>query len=157
VQYAFLELPKLPKREPETGAELWAWLFVHSEEMEEPPADLPEAQRGAVELANEAAFSETEMEAYRRVIDEIQQARELEEESEARGRVEGRAEGVAEGEAKGKADAVLAILAARGIDVDDETRAVISACTDVARLDRWIASAMTAASAADVVAVGPEP
>ncbi len=30
VQYAFLELPKLPPRRPDSGASQWAWLFVHA-------------------------------------------------------------------------------------------------------------------------------
>jgi predicted transposase/invertase (TIGR01784 family) len=140
VQYAFLELPKLPERQPETGVELWAWLFVHTKEMEEMPANLPEPQREAVELANEASFTPLEMEAYRRVLDEIQQAREYGDAREAEGR--------AEGEARGKAAAVLAVLAARGIEVDEETRARIAACTDGATLDRWIVRAATTSSAA---------
>jgi hypothetical protein len=41
VQYAFLELPKLPHRKPDTGALQWAWLFVHAPELTEVPADLP--------------------------------------------------------------------------------------------------------------------
>jgi len=154
VQYAFLELPKLPKREPQTRLELWAWLFVHGEEMEEPPADLPEPQKEAVDLANEAAFSASELEAYRRVIDEIQQARDLEAESEERGRIEGKAEGIVEGEAKGKAEAILAILAARGIAVDSGMRDRILTCRDRATLELWIARATTAPSAEAVIITG---
>jgi hypothetical protein len=45
VQYAFLELPKLPARPPETGAELWAWLFVHAPELTEVPPDAPPGAR----------------------------------------------------------------------------------------------------------------
>src|SRR5829696_3440800 len=40
VQYAFLELPKLPERKPDTGALQWAWLFVHAPKLTEVPADL---------------------------------------------------------------------------------------------------------------------
>ena len=77
VQYAFLELPKLPQRAPETGAELWAWLFVHTPELHEVPSELPAGpHRDAVELANEATFTALELDAYRKVMDEIQQARE---------------------------------------------------------------------------------
>jgi hypothetical protein len=37
VQYTFVELPKLPNHKPDTGAMLWAWLFVHAPELEEIP------------------------------------------------------------------------------------------------------------------------
>nr|MCU0687583.1 Uma2 family endonuclease [Polyangiaceae bacterium] len=77
----------------------------------------------------------------------------------AEGRAEGKAEGLREGEARGKAEgkaeglregkaaALLTVLAARGLAVDDETRARLEACADPAQLDRWLARALTAASA----------
>ncbi|MGK3960214.1 Rpn family recombination-promoting nuclease/putative transposase [Sorangium sp. So ce118] len=155
VQYAFLELPKLPKRWPETGAELWAWLFVHTPDLAEVPPELPPGpHRDAVELANEATFTQAEQEAYQRVMDEIQQARELVKlaaDAEARA-VDAEARGRQEGLIAGQARAILAVLAARGIAVESETRARIAACTDAATLDRWIARAATAASAEEVVA-----
>ncbi|MBI3945195.1 MAG: hypothetical protein HY321_04695 [Armatimonadetes bacterium] len=77
-------------------------------------------------------------------MDEIQQARDYGAAREARGRVEA------------KAEAVLAVLAARGIPVDDETRARVLACTDGAALDRWIARAAVVPSAEEVVAEAPE-
>jgi len=61
------------------------------------------------------------------------------------------AEGKAEGRAEGGAHAILAVLAARGLDVPDEVRARITACTDLARLDAWLARAVTASSAAEVI------
>jgi flagellar biosynthesis/type III secretory pathway protein FliH len=67
------------------------------------------------------------------------------------GKAEGKAEGIAEGKAEGKAEAVLAVLAARRIAVPDEIRARITTCADVALLDRWLARAVTALAAADVV------
>jgi hypothetical protein len=142
VQYAFLELPKLPARRPETaGPDLWAWLFVHAPELTEVPADLPPGPyRQAVELANEATFTQAELDAYRKVMDEIQQAREY-----------GAAQR-AEGKAEGKAEAVLAVLETRGVAVNSETRARILACTDAETLARWLARAVTAASAEEVVA-----
>ena len=134
-----------PRRKPETATELWAWLFVHTLEFHEIPPDLPAGEhRDAVALANEATFTALELEADRKVMDEIQQAREY---GEAQ-----RAEGKAEGEAKGKAAAILAFLAARGIAVDPETRARITTCADRAALDLWIVRAATAGTAQDVVA-----
>ncbi|HLM74872.1 MAG TPA: Rpn family recombination-promoting nuclease/putative transposase [Polyangiaceae bacterium] len=141
VQYAFLELPKLPAGRPETGAELWAWLFVHAPELTEVPADLPPGpHREAVELAKEATFTQLELDAYRKVMDEIQQAREY------------GATQRAEGKTEAKAEAILMVLAARGIAVDSETRARITACSDAALLDRWVARAATASSGHDVIA-----
>jgi hypothetical protein len=157
VQYAFLELPKLPRRKPDTGALQWAWLFVHAPELTEVPADLPPGPfRQALELANEATFSPAEFEAYRKVMDEIQQAREYgaaqRAEGEAVGFAKGEAKGEARGEARGKAAAVLAVLSARGLPVSNEARARIEACIDVAILDRWISRAATVSSIDEVFA-----
>lgn len=158
VQYVFLELPKLPSERPlEPGAELWAWLFAHGRELTEIPPDLgPGPHRRALEIANKATFTQGELDAYRRVIDEIHQAQELAEASRREGRAEGlaegRAEGLARGEAIAKAAAVLAILAARGIPMPASIRARVEACQDLTTLDRWITRAATAASAEDVLA-----
>jgi PD-(D/E)XK nuclease family transposase len=149
VQYVFLELPKLPSPRPDApGADLWAWLFVHAPELTEVPAYLSRPYRAALELANKATFTQLELDAYRKVIDEIQQAEELAEVKEAKGK----AEGLALGEAKGLVKALLAVLGARSITVSAEIRARIEACTELATLDRWIARAATAASAEDVFA-----
>jgi hypothetical protein len=73
VQYAFLELPKLPEQKPEAGAGYWAWLFVHAPELTEVPAELPPGPyREALELANESTFTQEERDAYQKVIDEIE-------------------------------------------------------------------------------------
>ncbi len=158
VQYAFLELPKLPASRPEgPGAALWAWLFVHAPRLTEVPVDLsPGPYRAALELANKASFTLEELDAYQKVIDEIQQVRELAEaklaEGEAIGVAKGLAKGLAEGRKTGKVAALLAVLAARGIEVNEEARARIAACEDEPTLDRWIARATTAASVDDVFA-----
>jgi hypothetical protein len=149
VQYAFLELPKLPPTAapPSGGTELWAWLFVHGSELKEIPANLPPGpQRTAVELANEATFSQPELDAYRKVMDEIQQLRDLLATSEAKGK--------AEGEASGMAHAVLRVLASRGVPVSETARAQISGCRDGATLDRWLAGAVSAESADALLASG---
>lgn len=49
-----------------------------------------------------------------------------------------------------KAEYVLKALDKRGLDLTVEQRAQISACTDIAKLDRWFDRALTAATAADV-------
>jgi hypothetical protein len=150
VQYVFLELPKLPIERPkEPGADLWAWLFVHATELTEIPPDLASGPYGrALELANKATFTQGELDAYRRVIDEIHQAQEL---AEAKFKL-GRAEGRTEGETAGKIAAILAFLAARSIPVTAQARAHIEACRDPVTLDRWIARAATATSVEDVLA-----
>ncbi len=93
VQYAFLELPKLPDRTPDTGADRWAWLFVHAPELTHVPAELPPGpHRQALELANQATFTQEERDAYEKVIAEIQQVRELAEAKWAEGEVAGQGE-----------------------------------------------------------------
>ena len=150
VQYAFLELPKVPRQRPERpGADLWAWLFVHAPELTEVPADLSAGPyRDALELANQAKFTKEELQAYERVRDEIRQVLEI---AAARW-AEGKAEGKAEGETAALVRAILALLAARGISVSVEARARIEACKDVSTLDRWILLAATARTAEDVIA-----
>jgi hypothetical protein len=53
--------------------------------------------------------------------------------------------------AQGEARALLGVLKARGIDVPERVVARITSCTDLAVLDAWLARAMTAKSATDVV------
>jgi len=154
VQYAFLELPKLPAERPQTeGADLWAWLFVHAPELAEVPPDWPAGPyRAALELANQATFTQTELDAYRKVFDEIQQVRDLAEAKWAEGKAEGLAEGLAEGEVKAKREAVYRLLLRAGLAVTDDDRARIEACTDPATLDRWFDNVLGARSTADVLA-----
>ena len=141
VQYVFLELPKLPERKPETGAAQWAWLFVHAPTLGAVPQDLlPGTYREALELANQATFTQDELDAYRKTFDEIHQVHWI---AEARWEA---------GKAEGKTDAIFAVLAARGVVVDAAIRARIEGCSDLATLDRWLARAATATTAADVTA-----
>jgi len=51
----------------------------------------------------------------------------------------------------GRAQAVLTLLATRGIPIAGDVRDRILACRDIPMLDRWIARAASAASAADVL------
>jgi hypothetical protein len=55
-----------------------------------------------------------------------------------------------EGETKGKAEAILEVLAARGIPVSEAQRREIQGCNDLARLNRWLRRAALASSAGDV-------
>jgi hypothetical protein len=155
VQYAFLELPKLPGRKPETGTGYWAWLFVHAPELTEVPPDLPPGpHRDALALANEATFTQAERDAYEKVMAEIQQAREYGEAKEAAGFAKGHESGLAEGHksgvVQGKRDALLRLVARRGIVLTEVERARIAACADGAVLDRWFDNGMMAKTTAEV-------
>ena len=72
----------------------------------------------------------------------------------ARGREEGRAEGRAEGVTAGALaalrEALLLVLAQRGLDLDPARRAAIADCTDPERLRRWLGQAVVAASLSEV-------
>jgi hypothetical protein len=56
------------------------------------------------------------------------------------------------GKAEGEADAVLRVLAARGIDVPDDARARILECSDLDQLRTWVSRAATATSLPDLCA-----
>lgn len=128
----------------------------HAPDLTEVPKDMPPGpHREAVELANEATFTQTELEAYRKVRDEIQQAREYGDAKRAEGFAEGETAGFTKGETAGKVTALLAFLAARGLTVSEEVRARIEACKDAETLNQWIARAVTATSADEVVASTP--
>ena len=71
---------------------------------------------------------------------------------EQKGRAEGLAAGKAEGLAEGKREDLLTVLLERGLPLTDEERARIEKCTDVEQLRLWHRRAITAASAADVLA-----
>ena len=166
VQYAFLELPKMPDLRPDKpGAELWAWLFVHATELTEVPADLtPGPYADALELANKAKFTAAELEAYQKVRDEIRQVLEIAEarfaEGESKGKAEGKAEGKIEGKAEGKAEGkieakretLLRLLGRARIVLTDTERARIEACMDAETLERWIDNVFEAKTAAEVLA-----
>ena len=53
------------------------------------------------------------------------------------------AEGEARGEAKAKAEAILKILAKRGVSITEAQRQRVLDCSDLATLDRWLDRALT--------------
>jgi len=63
----------------------------------------------------------------------------------------GMAEGKAEGVVLGQARALLTVLKARGLEVPDDVRERIVACTDVDQIDAWVGKAATATAAADAI------
>jgi uncharacterized protein len=62
----------------------------------------------------------------------------------------GRAIGQAEGKLEGRAQSVLDALRLRGIDVPEEVRDRILACTDLAVLDSWFARSLSVQEARDL-------
>jgi hypothetical protein len=149
VQYAFLELPKMPPTRPVLpGADLWAWLFLHAPELTEVPADLTSGPFGeALELANQAKFTVEELQAYERTRDEIRQVLEI---AEARW-AEGKREGELKGELKARRDTLNRLLVRAGIALADEDRARIQTCTDATILDRWLDNIIGAKTVTDVL------
>ncbi len=86
-----------------------------------------------------------------------------EEKGRARGREEGLAEGLARGEETGRmrgreeglacaADALIALLAARNVTLQDADRARIRAERDPARISRWISHAASCVDVAELLA-----
>jgi hypothetical protein len=69
----------------------------------------------------------------------------------AEGEAKGLAEGEAKGEARGLVKAVLRLLDARGVHVDDASRQRIQGCMDVATLERWLDRALSATRLAEVL------
>ncbi|MFD3941235.1 hypothetical protein [Streptomyces sp. NPDC058579] len=76
-------------------------------------------------------------------------------EGKAKGKAEGKVEGKAEGKVEGKADAVLRVLAARGVDVPEAAARRISTCADTDVLDTWLDRAITATDAEELFAGQP--
>jgi hypothetical protein len=60
-------------------------------------------------------------------------------------------QGLEKGRLRGRAEAVLRLLAARGVHVGDEAQQRILACTDMATLDRWFDRAVNATALSDVL------
>ncbi len=69
-----------------------------------------------------------------------------------RGRQQGLARGREEGRLRGRAEAMLQLLTARGVHVDDAARQLILSCSDVATLDLWFNRAIHATSLSEVLA-----
>jgi hypothetical protein len=70
----------------------------------------------------------------------------------AEGQAEGKREGLAEGKLHGRAEALLAILIARGVAINPGDRAQILGERDPGRLDRWLARAASCGAVAELLA-----
>ena len=67
-----------------------------------------------------------------------------------RGEARGRAEGIAEGQAKAKAEALLTVLEARQLLIEEAERTRIVECRNLADLDRWFHRALRANRVSDL-------
>ena len=67
------------------------------------------------------------------------------------GRQKGMDEGLSKGVAKGRAEAVLQLLAVRGVLVDSKSRQRILSCSDLETLGLWLERAVTATRISDVL------
>ena len=148
VQYAFLELPKYAAGDtPETLIDRWAYFFREAKNLTVVPPALSEGPfRDALEVARMATFTPEEWEAYERAKMAEQDARG----ALAVARQEGVEEGHRSGLTAGKRDALLRLLARRGLALSEDDRARIASCADVAILDRWFDNALAARTAADM-------
>jgi hypothetical protein len=66
------------------------------------------------------------------------------------GVAKGEATGMAKGRAEGLRDAILAVLAARGLAVSEADRARVEECSDIATLSRWHTRAVSAATTHEI-------
>ncbi|HEX5746703.1 MAG TPA: hypothetical protein VFZ09_10680 [Archangium sp.] len=57
-----------------------------------------------------------------------------------------------QGRQEGKADALLEVLDARGLQVDEQSRQRITACTELAQLERWLRKAVSVQSVQELFA-----
>jgi predicted transposase YdaD len=62
----------------------------------------------------------------------------------------GRAEGLAQGLTRGRAEAILRILTARDVPLNESARKRILSCTDMATLDRWFDKSLNATTFSEV-------
>jgi hypothetical protein len=131
----------------------WRELFARVYATEHGPQALYRVVRYVHKLGDEEA-----VEAVRCVLHSIMEPkraeafmRTMEEVLKERGRQLGLAEGEARGEAKGLAKAVLRLLAARGLRVDEASRRRIQGCVDVLTLELWLERALSATQLSEVL------
>ena len=165
VQYAFLELPKYAAgNSPEAVVDKWAYFFREAKNLTVVPPALSESPfREALEIARTATFSPEEWDAYERAKMAEQDARgalsvahqEGKEEGHREGKEEGHRAGKEEGHRSGlvdgKRDILLRLLERAGIELTENDRARIQACTDTVTLDQWVENVFGATSITDVL------
>jgi hypothetical protein len=76
----------------------------------------------------------------------------IQENARVEGQAEGKAEGRAQGELKGRAEALLQVLAARGLAVSPAERRKILRCSNLERLEGWLRRSALASSTGEALA-----
>lgn len=146
VEYVFCELPKLRGRKPTNDVERWVGLFAAAPLLDQATVasePFTPAQREALSLANEATFTEGELDAYQKsraeVWQMIQYGRDAENRGEARGEARGRSEGRSEGRAEGLRAAIETVCELLGVVLSEAQRAWL-AQADATALEARLAS-----------------
>ena len=107
LQLIFIEIPKFPVRSPDEKKLRLLWLRFMREinektkKVSQELLDIPEIAE-AIELAEEAAYTEGELDVYESYWDSVSREKTLISDNFDKGMVEGKAEGEAEGEAEGR-------------------------------------------------------
>ncbi|KFE68652.1 hypothetical protein [Hyalangium minutum] len=101
-------------------------------------SSLSEAARGALEALMQSGKYEYQSEFARKYV--------------AQGREEGLREGLQQGRYEGERAALLEVLNARGLQVDETTLHRIMGCSDLAQLKSWLRKAATAQSTQELFA-----
>jgi predicted transposase/invertase (TIGR01784 family) len=150
IEFHVLELPKLPLADTGRQAKLELWArFLRAqttEELEElarEDATMTTAKDTLQELSSDPVAQRLARERETAVLMHRHLVNSSLEHGLEQGRAEGRAEGEVRGRAEGEANAVLAVLNARGLTVTDQLRQRILECTDLELLDGWIRKAVT--------------
>jgi len=112
-------------------------------------ASLSEAARTALEALMQRGTYEYQSEFARKYV---AQGRE---EGREEGRQEGRQEGREEGLHEGERAALLEVLDARGLQVDEPTRQRILACTELSQLKLWLRKAVSVQAAQELFEPAP--
>jgi hypothetical protein len=114
--------------------------------------DVAEAAWSEVERHAEVLSAPAQLEFMRRIPMRFEPQSTILRQLWAKALAEGRTEGEARGRAEGEALAILRVLAARRVEVPAHVRRRILGCGDRRQLDRWVARAATATTAAAVFA-----
>lgn len=142
IQYAFVELPKLPADQPPHDlSEEWAYVFRKAPILRDVPDYVQhEGPRRALEAARVAHFTPEEWEVYDRAKVAEQDARGAITLAETRGML-----------AQSRAT-LLRVFERRKVTLSPEHRARVEACDDLKVLDGWIDRAVDGVSVEEVFA-----
>ncbi|MDX9721605.1 MAG: Rpn family recombination-promoting nuclease/putative transposase [Myxococcota bacterium] len=146
----FLELPKFSKTAEALDSALDKWTFFlrHAPTLEQVPEALQqEPYRTALHIAERAQLSPQEWEAYDEARIHVQTQQGKIEYAKDTGFAEGKEEGIEigrkEGVAEGLARALLSLLEAKGLAIDEHSRTSILETTDSPQLERWLRRALS--------------